>query len=224
VTNNYAILDIASKRHEDFLYNMYKMAKNAVDKGDRDNWTIHPKRIERHAPRSKRRSLGRRGGACAADAAADAARANRGVQQRPARSEDARPARLHPAVGSAGFPHRDEVRQHADQGRRGGASRDCGVHRGGKQYPAAPTSSRRRSRSAPTSWTCSSRRIIPTTSRTQADRRAALRRHGYNLAYSMGIKYDRILDGFDGPFEKLADVVAPAPGRVTAAASGGGTS
>ena len=25
---------------------MYKMAKNAIDKGSRDNWTIHPKRIE----------------------------------------------------------------------------------------------------------------------------------------------------------------------------------
>src|SRR5262245_9284950 len=51
VTNNYAILDIASKRHEDFLFNMYKMGKNAIDKGGRDNWTIHPKRIEaaRHA-------------------------------------------------------------------------------------------------------------------------------------------------------------------------------
>src|SRR4029077_19956864 len=45
VTNNYAILDIASKRHEDFLYNMYKMGKNAIDKGNRDNWTIHPTRI-----------------------------------------------------------------------------------------------------------------------------------------------------------------------------------
>src|SRR5436189_3539568 len=45
ITNNFAILDIASKRHEDFLFNMYKMAKNAIDKGNRDNWTIHPKRI-----------------------------------------------------------------------------------------------------------------------------------------------------------------------------------
>src|SRR5206468_2386064 len=26
--------------------NMYKMAKNAIDKGSRDNWTIHPKRVE----------------------------------------------------------------------------------------------------------------------------------------------------------------------------------
>ena len=45
---------------------------------------------------------------------------------------------------------------------------------------------------------------------------------GYNLSYSMGIKYDRILDGFDGPFETLADVVAPPPGRVTQAPSAGG--
>src|SRR6185503_7974629 len=45
LTNNYAVLDIASKRKEDFLFNMYKMARNAIDKGSRDNWTIHPKRI-----------------------------------------------------------------------------------------------------------------------------------------------------------------------------------
>jgi hypothetical protein len=42
---------------------------------------------------------------------------------------------------------------------------------------------------------------------------------GYNLAYSMGIVFDRILDGFDGPFEKLADVVEPPPGRVDHAAN-----
>src|SRR5262249_47391652 len=46
VTNNYAILDIASKRKEDFLFNMCKMGKNATEKGSTDTWTIHPKRIE----------------------------------------------------------------------------------------------------------------------------------------------------------------------------------
>jgi hypothetical protein len=45
---------------------------------------------------------------------------------------------------------------------------------------------------------------------------------GYNLSYSMGIKYDRILDAFDGPFERLGDVVEPPPGRVTQARGGGG--
>src|SRR4029079_19102566 len=46
MTTNYAILDLASKRKEDFLFNMYKMAQNAVENGNRDNWTIHPKRIQ----------------------------------------------------------------------------------------------------------------------------------------------------------------------------------
>jgi len=30
----------------------------------------------------------------------------------------------------------------------------------------------------------------------------------------MGVHYDRILDGFDGPFEKLTDVVKPSPGTI----------
>src|SRR6266849_3689556 len=46
VTNNYAILDVASKRKEDLLFNMYKMGRNAIEKGSRDSWTIHTKRIE----------------------------------------------------------------------------------------------------------------------------------------------------------------------------------
>src|SRR6185503_7048096 len=45
---------------------------------------------------------------------------------------------------------------------------------------------------------------------------------GYNIAYSMGIKYDRILDGFDGPFEKIPDLVTPAAGTVAQVPSGGG--
>ena len=43
---------------------------------------------------------------------------------------------------------------------------------------------------------------------------------GYNIAYSMGIKYDRILDGFDGPFEKVPDLVTVTPG-VAATLQGG---
>ena len=45
---------------------------------------------------------------------------------------------------------------------------------------------------------------------------------GYNIAYSMGIRFDRVLDAFDGPFEKLPDVVTPPAGKVAQAPSGGG--
>jgi len=225
VTNNYAILDMASKRHEDFLYNMYKMAKNAVDKGDRDNWTIHPKRIE------------------AARAAIEAA------QPRGAAAEPGGGGR---GGGRGGAPiavyhnvlHDPKMRDPrgfilpSDQPDFLTATKfvntliRAGVvaHRAtaaftvaGKQYPAGsyvfkaaqPFRAHLMDMFEPQDHPDD----IPYPG---GPPRPPYDVTGYNLAYSMGIKYDRILDGFDGPFEKLADVVAPAPGRVTAAASGGG--
>src|SRR6185503_7642607 len=44
---------------------------------------------------------------------------------------------------------------------------------------------------------------------------------GWTLAYQMGVRFDRLLDGFDGPFEKLSGLQKPAPGRVTGAAGDG---
>lgn len=45
LTANWAVLDIASRHREQFLYNIYKMGRNAIDKGSRDTWTDYPRRI-----------------------------------------------------------------------------------------------------------------------------------------------------------------------------------
>jgi hypothetical protein len=45
---------------------------------------------------------------------------------------------------------------------------------------------------------------------------------GYNISYSMGVKFDRILDGFDGPFEKIPDLAPVPAGHVAQAPNGGG--
>jgi len=37
---------------------------------------------------------------------------------------------------------------------------------------------------------------------------------GWTLAYQMGVQFDRILDAFDGPFEKIPDIVKPKTGLV----------
>ena len=39
---------------------------------------------------------------------------------------------------------------------------------------------------------------------------------GWTLAFQMGVKFDRILDGFDGPFERITGVARPLAGRVVA--------
>ena len=44
---------------------------------------------------------------------------------------------------------------------------------------------------------------------------------GYTLAFQMGVQFDRILDGFDGPFEKLTDFAKVPAGMIRGAAAGG---
>src|SRR5271166_1534137 len=46
MTANRAVLDLASKYREDFLYNIYRMGRNSIRRGSQDSWTITPKRIE----------------------------------------------------------------------------------------------------------------------------------------------------------------------------------
>ena len=43
---NFAALDYASRNRETLLLNIYRMGKNMIDRGNRDSWTITPKRIE----------------------------------------------------------------------------------------------------------------------------------------------------------------------------------
>ena len=45
ITADRAILDLASKMPEDFLLNIYRMGRNAIQRGSRDTWTVTPKGI-----------------------------------------------------------------------------------------------------------------------------------------------------------------------------------
>ncbi len=44
---------------------------------------------------------------------------------------------------------------------------------------------------------------------------------GYTLAYQMNVKFDRILDGFSGPFQPVSEVMAPPPGKIVGSGSAG---
>jgi hypothetical protein len=44
---------------------------------------------------------------------------------------------------------------------------------------------------------------------------------GYTLAYQMGVKFDRVLDGFSGPFQPINEVMAPPPGKVVGSGGAG---
>jgi hypothetical protein len=232
VTNNYAILDIASKRHEDFLYNMYKMAKNAIDKGNRDNWTIHPQRIaaartaieaaqgrsdspENIGPRA---ALGGRGGGGGRGGAPVAI--YNSVLHDP-KMRDPR-----------GFILPSDQPDFLTATKFVNTLIKAGVvaHRAtapftvaGKQYAAGsyvfkaaqPFRAHLMDMFEPQDHPDD----IPYPG---GPPRPPYDVTGYNIAYSMGIKYDRILDGFDGPFEKIPDLAPVPKGNVAQAAAGGG--
>ena len=233
VTNNMAILDVASKRHEDFLYNMYKMAKNAIDKGNRDNWTIHPQRIaaaraaieaaqgrvegvENIGPRA---ALGGRGGGGGGRGGAPVAIYN-SVLHDP-KMRDPRGFIL-----PSDQPDFLTATKFVNTLIKGGVV----VHRAtapfavaGKQYPAGsyvvkaaqPFRAHLMDMFEPQDHPDD----IPYPG---GPPRPPYDVTGYNIAYSMGIVFDRILDGFDGPFEKIPDMAPVPKGSVTQAPAGGG--
>jgi hypothetical protein len=43
---NRAVLDYASRQRETLLYNIYRMGRNAIDRGNRDTWTPRPSRLD----------------------------------------------------------------------------------------------------------------------------------------------------------------------------------
>jgi hypothetical protein len=46
LTADRAILDLAARLGEEFLFNIYRMGKNSIDRGSTDCWTVSPKKIE----------------------------------------------------------------------------------------------------------------------------------------------------------------------------------
>ena len=211
MTTNYAILDIASERKEDFLFNMYRMARNAIDAGSRDHWTFYPKRIDAVRAAIVKESGSGRGAAPLSfyDVVLrdPAARDPRGFIL-PADQPDFLTATkfvnilikagvvVHRATGpftvaGTGYPAGSYVVKTAQPYRAHVMDMfEPQDHPNDFPYPGGPP-------------------------------RAPYDVTGYNPSYSMGIAFDRILDGFDGPFEKVPDVIRPAPGHVSAMPQGG---
>jgi len=45
IAANRAVLDVASRYREAFLYNIYQMARNSIQRGSVDTWTVTPRRV-----------------------------------------------------------------------------------------------------------------------------------------------------------------------------------
>ena len=212
VSLNYAVLDYAMRYRDELLYNIYRMGRNSIEKGQKDYWTLSPKRIDAidtlaaHADTTR---TGRRGANNRAAAAAA-----------PGAREGAVPTRFYDSI------------------LKNPSFRDARGYILPSSQPDFPTATRFINAligdgiivdKATTSFTIAGITYPPGSYIVKTDQ--AFRPHildlfepqdhpndfaypggppiapydaaGWTLAYTMGVKFDRITDSFDGPFQRI---------------------
>lgn len=239
ISLNYAVLDYATRYRDELLYNIYKMGRNSIERGSKDNWTLSPKRIEQINQLYA--------------AAAPATPAGRGRRTTP---DSTRSARNRPDSATTNRRNADSTAtpeapgggeregqtliptRFFDSVLRNPAYRDARGYILPSDQPDFPTAIRFVNAligdgivvsKATAPFTVAGKSYPAGSFIVKTDQ--AFRPHvldlfepqdhpndfaypggppippydaaGWTLAYTMGIKFDRMLEGFDGPFERI---------------------
>jgi hypothetical protein len=209
VTANKAVLDYASRHREQLLYNIWLMGHNAVERGGRDHWTVTPKMVE---------------AARAARAGAPSGASGTEEFQRFFRDPAKRDPRGYvlPADQPDFLTATKFVNVLLETGVKVNRA-TAAFAVGGNKYPAG---------SYVVKGAQPFRAHVLDLFEPQdhpndfaypgAPPTAPYDLAGWTLAYQMGVRFDRVLDGFDGPFEEVRGPLRPPPGRVEAAGGAAG--
>jgi hypothetical protein len=219
ITANRAVIDYASRYRETLLYNIYLMGRNAIDRGSRDYWTIHPTRIdslmatlEKDGVKDELAGLitGPLAGYFSSGVPAKYFAELRKPEQRDPRGY----------ILPADQPDFPTATKFVNTLIKNGVT----VHRAtadfvvdGKSYP-------------PDSYIVMAAQAYRPHVRDMFEPqdhpndfeyeggppRAPYDNAGYTLAFQMGVEFDRILDGFEGPFDEIDDMAVTPPGTVAA--------
>jgi len=220
VSCNRAILDIASRMKENFLYNRYVMGKHSIERGSADTWTPRPHRFaavqaelagSAGAPAGPGR--GGRGGGSGNDDALWAAlhkpadRDPRAFVIPSSQQDFPTATRFINALLETGITVQRATREFSAQG---------------KTYPAGSYVVFTAQAFRPHVMDMFEPQDHPDNFPVPGG--PPMRPYdnaGWTLAFQMGIEFDRVLDAFTGPFEAIPDWNLKAPaGRVQAATTG----
>ena len=212
MTANRAVMDYASRYRETLLYNIYRMGRNSIERGNRDHWTVHPKMLDaiKVAAQGEQQDsqLGGRGGNRLPVRYVDMMR-----------DPDNRDPRGYIMSSvQADFP---TVTKFVNTLIKNGVT----VHRAtrrfevaGKQYPSG-------------SYVVKAAQAFRPFVRDMFEPQdhpndfaypggppiAPYDNTGWTLAFQMGVEFDGVLEGFDGPFERIVGLAGVKPGEVASA-------
>jgi hypothetical protein len=191
ITANRAVLDAASRNREALLFGVYRMGKNSIERGNRDSWTVSPRNI----------TAGSRGRGDFESQFRDLARRDARAYVLPSDQPDFLTAtKFVDALLKAGITvHRSTT----------------GFTVAGKSYPTGSFVVKTAQAFRPHVLDMFEPQDHPDDSPYPGGPPTPpYDSAGWTLAFQMGVKFDRILDGFEGPFERVDRLARPA-GRVT---------
>jgi hypothetical protein len=209
VSGNKSILDYASRNREHLLKNIWIMGRDSIEAGNRDSWTITPKLVAAAAaanPPGKGggKGFGKGGGVAGAKEfekfMRDPAKRDPRGFILPADQPDFLTATkfINTLLGNGCIVHR--------------ATADFEV--AGKKYPQGSYVVKCAQAFRPHVLVMFEPQDHP------AETRAPQDQAGWTLAFMMGVRFDRILEGFDGPFEELQVFEIKPPAAKVHAAKG----
>lgn len=235
VSLNYGILNYARRNGDELLYNIYKMGRNSIERGEKDTWTLYPKYAEAvksgfEASKKASPPAPRPGPDSAATALVSGAPESNAntIPQKFFDTVYTNPVLRDPRgfiipADQADFPTavkfinaliKSGILVHK-------ASSAFTVE--GKSYPAGSYVVKSAQAFRPHVLDMFEPQNHPNDFAYPGG--PPIRPYdsaGWTLAFQMGIKFDRVLNGFDGPFERIPYGQVQLPPAVSSAASKGG--
>ncbi|GAB4048733.1 M14 family metallopeptidase [Spirosoma litoris] len=222
---NYAVLDYAARQHDQLLYGIYRMGKNSIERGSKDSWTLYPKRINSITPiyqaDQRKNSPASRTSSETAPRAGDIPTAYYDSLVKAPSLRDPRgfiiPVNQPDFATAVTFIN--ALMKNGIQVQQ--ATADFTV--AGKKYLAGSYVVKTDQAFRPHVLDMFEPQDYPND--FQYPGGPPLKPYdaaGWTLAYLMNVRFDRVLDGFDGPFKKLPYGELQSPeGHVTGATGGG---
>ena len=227
ITANRAVLDIASKLKEDFLFNIWRMGMNSIERGSRDTWTRSPARSQAvEAALAAAQPVGERGGG--GRGGFGGGRRGGGVSMEYWENNYLDPEARDPRgyIISADQPDFPTATKFVNTLIKNGVT----VHRAssaftvaGKRYPEGSYVVMSAQTFRPFVLDMFEPQVHPDDfAYPGAPPTRPYDVAGWTVAYQMGVQFDRLLEGFEGPFEALPDLTHPPAGSVSNAGGAAG--
>ncbi len=212
ITAERAVLDVASKHREDFLFNAYVMGRNSIERGSRDNWTMTANKVAAVESR------------LAADKVMPTGRAGYPVKYYRSLED---PALRDPRgyIIPSDQPDFLTSTKFVNALIKNGVTVDRATEAfqvAGRSYPAGSFVVKTAQAFRPDVLDNFEPQDYPNDFLYPGG--PPIRPYdvtGYTLAYQMGVHFDRILEGFDGPFERVEGFAKAPAGEITGGGKAG---